>query len=70
MEWSIFHEYRHLADSGKVKHLQCPDCTGHLITRLGTEDEPVLWCPSCDTRIQPGLDLYDQIRAVVKEHNA
>ncbi|AXH68731.1 hypothetical protein SEA_COMRADE_13 [Streptomyces phage Comrade] len=70
MEWSIFHNYRHLADEGKVKHLQCPDCGHNLTTRLGQDDEPTLWCAICDSTIRPGLDLYDRIRAVVSEHNA
>ncbi|XAO35212.1 hypothetical protein SEA_FRANCOB_12 [Streptomyces phage Francob] len=69
MEWYLFHEYRRLADKGKAKHLVCPDCNNKLTTVLGTDDEPRLWCVQCDTIIKPGLDVYDQIRAVVKEHN-
>lgn len=69
MEWHYFHEYRRLSEEGKVKHLSCPDCNNKLTTVLGTGDEPVLWCAVCDTLIKPGLDVYDQIRAVVKEHN-
>lgn len=70
MEWSIFHEYRHLSAQGKVKPLTCPDCDNDLITVLSDNDEPALWCFFCDTLIRPGLDVYDQIRAVVREHNA
>ena len=69
MEWSIFHSYRRLAEEGKVKLIQCPDCQGNLTTRLGEDDNPLLWCSKCDVKIRPGLDIYDQIKAVVREHN-
>lgn len=69
MEWYYFHAYNHLASEGKVKPLSCPNCDTKLATVLGDNDEPALWCRICDTLIKPGLDVYDQIRAVVKEHN-
>lgn len=69
MEWSYFHSYRKLAENGKVKFLQCPDCSATLVTMGDEDNNPVLWCSHCDSTIRPGLDLYDQIRAVVREHN-
>jgi hypothetical protein len=68
MEWKYFHAYRNLAEDGKVKFLQCPDCSSTLVTQPGPNEEPQLWCYTCDSAIKPGLDVYDQIRAVVKEH--
>jgi hypothetical protein len=67
MEWSDVHEYRRLADMGLTKHLTCPDDDAKLVSRIGDDDDPVYWCPVCDTVITPGLDLRDQIRAVVME---
>ena len=67
--WSFFHSYRRLALDGKVLFLSCPTDNNDLITRLGTDDDVVLWCSECDTLIKPGLDVLDQVRAVVKEHN-
>lgn len=70
MEWSDVHEYRRLADYGLVKHLTCPnDDDGQLMSRIGDNDDPVFWCPVCDTVITPGLDMISQIRAVVSEFN-
>jgi len=68
MEWELVHAYRHLADEGKVKHLTCPDDGFKLVSQIGDNDDPVFWCPSCDNTITPGLDMRDQIRAVVREH--
>lgn len=69
MEWSDVHAYRRLAQEGKVKFLSCPNDDSVLISRIGDNDEPVFWCPECDTLIKPGMDLRDQILAVVREHN-
>ena len=68
IEWSVVHRYRTLAEDGRVKFLSCPDDKQNLITIMGPIDEPALWCPACDSVMIIGLDLYDQIRAVVNEH--
>lgn len=67
-DWQYFHAYRHLAEEGTVKHITCPDCGTKMVTRMGEDDEPVLWCYTDDTILKPGLDLIHQIRAVVNEH--
>lgn len=69
MEWSVFHNYRHLVDDGKAKSLKCPNCDGILVTQPDIDADPLLWCILCDVRFHPGLDLYSQIRAVVMEHH-
>jgi hypothetical protein len=70
MEWSDVHEYRRLAELGLAKHLTCPnDDDGQLVSRMGDNDDPVYWCPVCDTVLTPGLDMIGQIRAVVSEFN-
>lgn len=68
MEWSVFHNYRRLAQEGKAKFLRCPDCDGILVTQPDKKADPILWCIHCDTKILPGLDMYEQIKAVVSEH--
>jgi len=67
-KWEYVHAYRNLAEEGKVRFLSCPDCNENLISRIDEDEEPMFWCPICDTTIRPGLDMYDQIRAVVNEH--
>lgn len=67
-DWELLHTYRRLADEGKVKHIACPDCGTALITRLGKDDNPVLWCMTENVFISPGHDTMSQVRAVVMEH--
>lgn len=66
--WEVFHRYRALVEDDKAKPILCPDCETTLITRIGLDDEPVLWCYDCLATIRPGLDLLQRVRAVVTEH--
>jgi hypothetical protein len=72
-KWILIHTYQNLAEDGKASPLKCPDCDGPLISMIDSVDtkneDPVLWCPSCDHRSKPGLDFWDQVTAVVKEHH-
>lgn len=63
--WTLFHSYRKLAQENRAKYLTCPDDGAKLVTRTSSEDEVLLWCPSCDTIKKPGLDVLHQIKAVV-----
>jgi hypothetical protein len=66
--WELFHAYRRLVDKGLARPLLCPECEGYLITRIGIDDEPILWCYGCLSSLRPGLDLLTRVRAVVTEH--
>lgn len=66
--WELFHKYRRLVEEGKAKPLICPDDTATLISRIGPDDEPVLWCHACLSSIRPGAYILQQVRAVVSEH--
>lgn len=66
--WEVFHLYRRLVEDGKAKPLICPDDDSILVTRIGHDDEPMLWCYECLATIRPGLDLVQRVRAVVTEH--
>lgn len=72
-KWIMIHTYNNLSDDGKAAPIVCPDCSGPLIPMIDTvdnsNDDPVLWCPSCDSRTRPGIAFWDQVRAVVKEHH-
>lgn len=67
--WELFHRYRALVEQEAARALRCPDDETVLVTRLGSDDEPVLWCMTCLSTLTPGLDLLQQIRAVVSEHH-
>lgn len=66
--WELFHNYRRLVAVGKARQLTCPECENILITRLGIQDDLVLWCVGCLKTFKPGLDVIQQVRAVVNEH--
>lgn len=66
--WELFHNYRRLVEDGKAAQLLCPECDTPVVTRIGADDEPVLWCYTCLSSLRPGLDLLAQVRAVVSEH--
>jgi hypothetical protein len=67
-DWELLHAYRRLSEAGTVKPLTCPDCDTVLITRLGKDDNPVLWCMTENVFINPGTTTMNQVRAVVMEH--
>jgi hypothetical protein len=66
--WQLFHLYRRLVEQNKAVSLICPNCNYELITRIGVDDEPILWCYGCLSSIRPGSDVINQVRAVVTEH--
>jgi hypothetical protein len=70
MDIQVFHMYNNLADAGIVKQLVCPDCGQAYVTRIKDNDEPLLACVWCNTVVEPGLSLYQQVLSVVREHNA
>lgn len=70
MEFQTFHRYNRLAKRGMVKPLSCPDCDNPYTLRTTEDAEPLLQCFYCDTLVQPGLRLYNDIRAVVTEFYA
>lgn len=67
----LVHSYNKLVDDDKAKPLVCPDDQQELVSMIdadGNTDDPVMWCPLCDTKYRFGLDTWNQIEAVVKEH--
>jgi hypothetical protein len=68
MEIQTFHRYNRLVRRGLTRPLLCPHCEQEYTLRATEDAEPVLQCFNCDSWVQPGLGLYDKIKAVVKEH--
>lgn len=69
MDIQVFHAYNRLVAQGLVKALSCPDCDHPYVTRITENNDPLLACVWCNTIAQPGVRLYQQVLAVVKEHN-
>jgi len=66
-EWETFHLYNRLVRRGLTKPLT-HSCGEEFTLTLGEDDRPALKCFMCGTTTYPGLNMYSDIRAVVKEH--
>ncbi len=60
MEFSVFHKYNRLVRRGMAKPIQC-SCGAEPVVSIGVNEEPVLKCYSCGSRITPGLALYQSL---------
>lgn len=71
-KWILIHSYQKLAEEGKVGRVECPDCFGPVVSMIDAvdtnNDDPVLWCPSCDSRSKPGIAFWDQVEATVRDY--
>jgi hypothetical protein len=66
--WKLVHAYRKLAEEGKTEFMK-HECGTILVSMIGENDEPVFWCVSCDVKIVPGVWVYDQMEAAIKENS-
>jgi len=69
MDFHTFHLYNRLARRRLVKPLT-HSCGNEFLLTIGKDDAPVLKCVHCNTLTFPGLKMYSDIEAVVKEHFA
>jgi len=70
MDFQVFHKYNRLVRRGMVKPLACQHCGTEYVLTIGDEDKPALRCFGCSVVVYPGLRMYEDIVAVVKEHFA
>lgn len=68
MNFEIFHSYMKLARRGYCTPLTCRHCSNEQTVMRGDDDEPRLHCFYCGVTVTPGLNMYDQMVAIVKEH--
>lgn len=67
MNIQMFHLYNRLVRRNLVKPLVC-QCETVYVLRATEDGDPVLQCFGCNSLVQPGIAMYDQVVAVVKEH--
>lgn len=67
MDFQIFHLYNRLVRRDMAEALACPTCEEVYVLRE-KEDKPVLQCFGCQSLVEPGLTMWNEIQAVVKEH--
>ena len=66
MEIQTFHKYNRLARRGLAEPLRC-SCGVDYTLRATEDGDPLLQCFVCDSITQPGLKLYERIKAVNSE---
>jgi hypothetical protein len=67
MDIRTFYKYNRLARRGLVSPLSCETCNNEFVLRATEDADPLLQCFYCDRIIQPGLGLYDRIKAILSE---
>lgn len=67
--WTLLRRYQGLTRLGQALPLACANCDNDLVTMLGKDDEPVLWCPYCDNTFDPGSTFWADVTSVVNEHH-
>lgn len=68
--WHLIHEYLDLNEDGKVPDLICPN-GGHKMWPIidPDGDDPAFYCGACEITVYPGIHVWDQIGAAVRDAN-
>jgi len=66
-KWQAIHKHKKLVQQGTAMPIRCPNEEAIYITRIGQDEEPVLYCYMCKTTVIPGLWLYKQLEAAINE---
>lgn len=65
--WGIVHNYRRCVEAGHAAALSCPECENILNPSPDSDGEPIFKCYYCSITYDPGLNVWDNMQAVVKE---
>ena len=67
MRVQTFSTYQRMAHMGLVDPIVCyqQEHSQPMITALGSDGEPYLWCMSCDYILNPGINLYEKINRII-----
>jgi hypothetical protein len=68
-KWQIIHAYRRLFKSGLAEPWTCQQDGTVLVSRIGLDDDPVLWCMTCGEIEIPVDSAYDLMLMQLKEHD-
>jgi len=66
-DWQLFHAFMKYVRWGIAEPVRCPNDNYAMYLRMGTNDEPGLMCPLCNTLFMPGLNTVNDIKAAVEE---
>jgi hypothetical protein len=68
-KWAVIHAYRALMRAGAVESWTCQDDETVLVSRLGVDEQPVLWCMTCGNSTVPTEKAYDLMLMQIREHD-
>lgn len=68
-KWPAMHAYRKAVAMGQAPAILCPDCDSELVPVVGSDTLPSLRCLACRVVWEPGLHVWDQIEANIREVN-
>lgn len=64
-DWPLLHDYRRMVRRGLAEPIRCPQDDTELVPTIYFDNEPALRCLTCRVVYTIGLDMLDQMRAVV-----
>jgi hypothetical protein len=68
-KWKILNQHRSLVNEGKALPVPCPDCKNPVVFMIDKDDDPMMWCPwGDDITLRPGLQFWDDMQSIIKEH--
>lgn len=67
-KWPAMHAYRKAVAMGEAPAILCPEDQAELVPVAG-KDGPALRCLSCRVVFEPGLHVWKQIEANIREVN-
>jgi hypothetical protein len=66
------HQYKRLVDVGVADGVKCPIDKDHTDLVIGINDNDLIyfWCLACGTKVNPGFELIEKIKNVLKDFNS
>ena len=66
------HQYLRLVDIGVTDGVKCPRDEDHtnLVSGINDNDLIYFWCLACDTKVNPGFELIEKIKNILKDFNS
>lgn len=66
-KWPAMHAYRKAVAMGEAPAILCPEDQAELVPIVGKYEGPALRCLSCRIVFEPGLHVWEQIEANIRE---
>jgi len=68
MEFKYFHDYYRMVRMGVAEPLACETCGEKFALRIGKDDQPILQCFGCNSKVRPGKRVYETIVSLTNKY--